>query len=128
VIIVPIGIYTISPLFTDTVIDEELPDTIIEQENSAEGKVNDQIQIPVNESKERESTTGNIVVNVNQYQDNNHLNKEQNNTTNTIIQLSLAGNFIGAGDGIHDAQGKGKIIPLDDGNYILRLEDYRSTN
>ena len=32
------------------------------------------------------------------------------------------------GDGIHDAQGIAKTIPLEDGNNVLRLESFKSTN
>ncbi|MEM4392125.1 MAG: DM13 domain-containing protein [Candidatus Nitrosotenuis sp.] len=42
--------------------------------------------------------------------------------------LALSGMFVGVGDGIHDAQGMAKILPLDNGASILRLEDFRSTN
>ena len=38
------------------------------------------------------------------------------------------GQFVGVGDGIHDAQGVAKVLPLDDGSQILRLEEFRSTN
>jgi hypothetical protein len=37
------------------------------------------------------------------------------------------GNFIGVGDGIHDATGVAKVIPVGE-DRILRLEEFRSTN
>lgn len=40
----------------------------------------------------------------------------------------LAGNFVGVNDGIHNAEGQAKVIPLEDGSKVLRLEDFRSTN
>ena len=40
---------------------------------------------------------------------------------------ALAGSFIGVGDGIHDATGVAKVIPVAEGN-VLRLENFRSTN
>ena len=45
----------------------------------------------------------------------------------TIESSKFAGSFIGVGDGIHDAQGSAKVIPVSEGS-ILRLEDFRSTN
>lgn len=39
----------------------------------------------------------------------------------------LSGSFVGVGDGIHDATGKAKVIPVEQGK-ILRLEDFRATN
>lgn len=38
------------------------------------------------------------------------------------------GSFVGAGDGIHNAKGIAKIIPLQDGSSILRLENLRVIN
>jgi hypothetical protein len=35
---------------------------------------------------------------------------------------------VGVGDGIHNAEGTAKVIPLQDGSNILRLEDLRVTN
>ena len=44
------------------------------------------------------------------------------------IAMLYEGNFVGVNDGIHNAEGKAKVIPLDDGSSILRLEDFESTN
>jgi hypothetical protein len=40
----------------------------------------------------------------------------------------LSGSFIGVGDGIHDAQGVAKVIPIEGGGDFLRLEDLVVTN
>jgi hypothetical protein len=40
----------------------------------------------------------------------------------------LTGNFVGVNDGIHNAEGIAKVVPLEDGSKILRLEDFKSTN
>ncbi len=42
------------------------------------------------------------------------------------IALAL-GNFVGVGDGIHNAEGTAKILSLDDAQF-LRLEDFKATN
>ncbi|MGI0004353.1 MAG: DM13 domain-containing protein [Candidatus Nitrosotenuis sp.] len=42
--------------------------------------------------------------------------------------LALSGSFVGVNDGIHNAEGIAKVIPLDDGGQILRLEEFKSTN
>jgi hypothetical protein len=41
---------------------------------------------------------------------------------------SFSGIFVGAGDGVHDAQGDAYTIPLEDGTEVLRLENFKSTN
>jgi len=40
----------------------------------------------------------------------------------------LTGSFIGVGDGIHDAQGNAKVIPVEGGGNVIRLEDLIVTN
>ena len=52
--------------------------------------------------------------------------EQQSNATTT--SKIMTGYFIGAGDGFHNAQGSAKVIPLGDGNTILRLENFKSTN
>jgi hypothetical protein len=42
--------------------------------------------------------------------------------------IDESGSFVGVGDGIHNAEGMAKVIPLQDGSNILRLEDLRVTN
>lgn len=40
----------------------------------------------------------------------------------------LSRNFVGVNDGIHNAEGVAKVIPLDDRTYGLRLENFKATN
>jgi len=46
----------------------------------------------------------------------------------TMMSKSYHGSFVGVGDGIHDVKGKSKVLFLDDGREVLRLEDFKSTN
>ena len=50
---------------------------------------------------------------------------EEMPASNLAIQM---GNFIGVGDGIHDAQGEVLIIDADDGYQFLKLEHFSATN
>lgn len=46
-------------------------------------------------------------------------------------KIILTGNFIGVGDGIHNAEGMSKVLAVNDGkteHRILRLENFKSTN
>lgn len=46
-----------------------------------------------------------------------------------VATLSIPmGNFVGVGDGIHDAQGDVLIIESDDGSRFLRFENFKATN
>lgn len=50
------------------------------------------------------------------------------NGTSTESYTLLTGQFIGVGDGIHNAEGTAKVVSLADGKEILRFEDFKSTN
>ena len=55
--------------------------------------------------------------------------KPQNTSiTNNMPNVLRAGSFVGAGDGIHNAEGIAKVIPLQDGGNLLRLENLQVTN
>jgi len=60
---------------------------------------------------------------------------KQNSTVNENMSASitnntnpLLGNFVGAGDGLHDVEGVAKVITLSDGKTFLRLENLKTTN
>ena len=53
--------------------------------------------------------------------------KDESMMKDVIIQ-TYAGTFVGVDDGIHDAQGTVRTIPLNDGNNVLRLENFKATN
>ncbi len=40
----------------------------------------------------------------------------------------LSGTFAGAGDGVHNASGTARVLHLQDGSAVLRLEDFKVTN
>jgi Electron transfer DM13 len=46
----------------------------------------------------------------------------------TSSNITLIGNFVGAGDGFHNAEGVAKIIQIADGTDILRSENFKATN
>jgi hypothetical protein len=55
----------------------------------------------------------------------------QNNTTsttNTRQETLRRGTFVGARDRIHNAEGVAKVVPLQDGSNILRMENLHVTN
>jgi hypothetical protein len=75
-IAIPIGIYTISPLFISATVNEPLPATMFI----------------------------------------------------APVQKPLSGIFMGAHDGFHHVEGNVKVISLTNGNKILRLDNFKSTN
>ena len=61
-------------------------------------------------------------------QQQEELRPRNTTTITTTPNVLRTGSFIGVGDGIHNAEGIAKIIPLQDGTNILRLENLRVTN
>ena len=144
-VVIPIGIYTISPLFTSNTVNEPLPTTAaIVNKNSASQEY--QKFISMNEQdrmmllKQMSQRQKNMVM-IGAGQINNTISENamapgtikeqqqqvQSNATTTSSKIRT-GAFIGAGDGFHNAEGLAKVIPLGDGNSILRLENFKSTN
>jgi hypothetical protein len=68
---------------------------------------------------------------LNEPMDQTLLQQQPPNTTstaNTRQNTLRTGSFVGVGDGIHNAEGIAKVIPLEDGSNILRLENLHVTN
>jgi hypothetical protein len=147
-VVIPIGIYTISPLFTSNTVNEPLPTTAaIVNKNSASQEyqkfISTNEQDRTNAAKQMSQRQKNMVM-IGAGQINNTINENamapgtikgqqqqvQRNatTTTTTSSKTRTGAFIGAGDGFHNAQGLAKVIPLGDGNSVLRLENFKSTN
>jgi Electron transfer DM13 len=145
-IVVIVGVsafYLASPLFISTEIDEPLP----EGANVSAPLPSNQFQEFMAMSEEERIEAGsqmneqeknqimlefarmNTSINESMSQINQSLPEQQTsqtgNETNTLL---LTGSFVGVGDGIHDAQGIAKVIPIEGGGKVLRLEDLVVTN
>jgi Electron transfer DM13 len=144
VVLIPIGIYTISPLFISNTVNEPLPTTAeVINKNTASQEyqrfvsMNDQDRI--NAAKQMSQREKNMVM-IEAARVNNTINEnavihrtinqqqQQSNTNTTAVSTIRTGSFIGAGDGFHNAEGLAKVIPLGDKSSILRLENFKSTN
>jgi len=79
------ALYAASPYFTETTVEEPLPDVIM---------MDVQTDVPME----------------------------------AVPMASLAGTFVGVGDGIHDARGTAKVLERTGGGQVLRLEDFFATN
>jgi len=146
-IIIIVGVsafYLASPLFISTEIDEPLPEGAevptaspplnqfqefmamseeerIEAGNQMDEQEKNQIML--------EFTRMNSSIDESMTQINQSLSEQQTSQTgNESSNLLLTGSFVGVGDGIHDAQGIAKVIPIEGGGNVLRLEDLIVTN
>jgi hypothetical protein len=134
--------YLASPLFISTEIDEPLPEGA--DLSTLPPSASEQFREFVSMSEEERIEAGNqmsegeknqIMLEFSRINNSNSVNEsmeelqisEGTNGTGTDGTL-LTGSFIGVGDGIHDAQGNAKVIPIEGGGNVLRLEELVVTN
>ncbi len=155
---VPITVYAASPLFINTTIDEPLPTGIMKtdetmmEEKMAEKRVMEEKALLKDEMTEsaalleeemmekevmEEKMTEEVmeekmmekeIMEEKVMEEEAMMEKETTQSTDSEEFSAKSGVFVGVGDGIHDAQGNALVIPLENGQKVLRLEDFRSTN
>lgn len=132
--------YLASPLFISTQVNERLPTSAVESEvyqrfismNEKE-KMQAARQMSTQERDQIISSAARVSNSINEpmnqtLQQQEELRPRNTTTITTTPNVLRTGSFIGVGDGIHNAEGIAKIIPLQDGTNILRLENLRVTN
>jgi Trp operon repressor len=137
-IIIPIGVYTASPLFISTEVDEPVPTSAVRSEAyqkfvsmNEEEKMQAAKQMTSEERDQIMATSATVNNSINESMNQVQLQQQpaQNTTTTTTAKNSLrSGSFVGVNDGIHNAEGIAKVIPLQQGSNILRLENFKATN
>lgn len=126
IIVITFVIYTISPLLINTVINEPLPPSSVSSDfqrfmNMTE---DERIEAANNMTQKQKEMIMTVAA-----KDNNTVSENLSVATmSTSSNKTLIGNFVGAGDGFHNAEGVAKIIQLADGTDILRLENFKATN
>ena len=126
IIVITFAIYTISPLLINTVINEPLPSSSVSSDfqrfmNMTE---DEKIEAANNMTQKQKEIIMTVAA-----KDNNTVSENLSVATmSTSSNKSLIGNFVGAGDGFHSAEGVAQIIQLADGTNILRLENFKATN
>ena len=129
-IAIPVGIYTVSPLFINTIVDEPLPtssDTDL-QKFQEFMSMNSELE-RVEKGQQMTTEEKNSILRGAAQTNGNTLNENMTEAATTSGNTSLiTGEFIGVNDGIHNAEGLAKVIRLDDASMILRFENFRATN
>ena len=142
VIIVGTGTYyLISPLFISTEVNEPLPKGTVQSESfqrfiamNEEEKMQAAKQMSSQERDEIMSAAAKVNNSLDESMDQAQLEQQQSQPLNTTSTTSTGqstirtGSFVGVGDGIHNAEGIAKIIPLQERGNILRLENLHVTN
>jgi hypothetical protein len=147
-IVIIIGVsafYLASPLFISTEIDEPLPEGA---EVPSSPPPSNQLQEFMAMSEEERIEAGSqmsqqernqimldfarintsIDESMEQINQSPSADQQASQTENETSDLLLTGSFVGVGDGMHDAQGIAKVIPVEGGGNVLRLEDLVVTN
>jgi len=136
-IVIPIGFYTVSPLFLSKTVNDPAPslgqmNSGVQNESLTQFEqfmsMSDQEQVEKGQlmsTAEKDAimksaaTTSGVTVNEEMTQD----------MSSNQASIIYSGVFVGANDGIHNAGGNVRIINLADGSSsVLRLEDFESTN
>jgi hypothetical protein len=132
-IAIPVGIYTASPLFINTTVNEPLPTTsssVTDLQKFQEFMSMNNEQERVEKGQQMATEEKNAILRGAAQTNDNTVNENMTEAVATTSgNTSLAiGEFVGVNDGIHNAEGMAKVIPLDDGSMILRLENFKATN
>lgn len=142
VIIVGAGAYyLVSPLFISTKVNEPLPTSAVQSESfqrfiamNEEEKMQTAKQMSPQERDEIMSAAARVNNSIDESMDQTPLQPQSqpqnvtSTTTNARQDTLRTGSFVGVGDGIHNAEGMAKVLPLQDGGNILRLENLHVTN
>ena len=132
-IAIPLAVYTVSPLFINTEINEPLP-TVSNRNNDAAaiGEFNKFMEMGEQERRERGHQMGNEerdIIMIGAAQTNGTtVNDKEMTTIGQETSTLYIGEFVGVNDGIHDAEGQVKLLRLNDSTNFIRLEDFKATN
>lgn len=126
-VVIPIMIYTLSPLFINTSVNEPPPESALAFQKFMNMTEEARIQAASNMTQNEKEAIMKMAA-----QENNAANE---NTPSEIqsqeppaSQTVLSGKFIGVNDGIHNAEGLASVIPLGNDTSVLRLENFKATN
>lgn len=123
-IVIP-SIYTISPLFLSNVVNEPDPTLAISEfQKYMNLSEEERIEVAKNMTREKAMMIGIMAAKQNTTVDENVTLPVIEQTPNN----TLTGTFIGIGDGFHKVEGAAKVIPVESGAQILRLENFKATN
>ena len=126
IIVITFAIYTISPLLLNTVINEPLPQSSVSSDFQRFMNIteDERIEAANNMTQKQKEMILSVAA-----QDNNTVSENLSVATmSASSNETLIGNFVGAGDEFHNAEGLAKIIQLADGTDILRLQNFKATN
>jgi Electron transfer DM13 len=129
--------YLVSPLFISTQVNDPLPTAAVQSESyqrfismSEDEKMQAASRMNAEERDGIMSSAAQINNSINEPMNQTLVQDDQQRVPNvtTTPNVPRTGTFVGVGDGIHNAEGIAKVIPLQDGSSTLRLENLHVTN
>ena len=150
-IIIPFAVYTVSPIFTSSTIDEALPEGVITVDSSMSDNDNNNMMMDDDDKEhanmmkdddddmmmmmdDDDKEHANMMMDdddkehANMMMDDDEEHANMMKDDNQMINKNYFGTFVGVDDGIHNAEGIAKVLPLNDGSQVLRLEEFSATN
>lgn len=128
-----VTVYLASPLFISTEINEPFPPNsaaLVSFENFSMMTEDERTEVAENMSASQKNEL--MIQYANLGSNTNNIIYESMNETVNFSEPNnslISGSFIGVNDGIHNAEGKAKVVPLQQVNSnILRLENLKVTN
>ena len=136
VVIIPIAVYTVSPLFLSKTVNEPAPIGGAAIKGSQNGSSSFEQFMAMSEQQRYDrghqmSADQKEAIMKQAAQTQSAMINEGMTDSMASPQSSVvhSGTFVGVNDGIHNAEGNAKIIQLSNGaGSVLRLEDFKSTN
>ncbi|WP_458719576.1 DM13 domain-containing protein [Candidatus Nitrosocosmicus sp. R] len=133
VVALMITVYLASPLFISTEINEQFPTnsaSSISFDKYIKMGEDERVRAAENMSNSQKNQLMIQYANSSNDSSNNKIDESINKTVTSFDpnQLLISGVFTGVNDGIHNAEGIAKIIPLQDDTNVLRLENLKVTN
>ncbi len=129
ILVLIVIVYLVSPLFISTEINEPLPKIIkptVTFEEFSKMSEDERIEIAKNMTNEQENQ---MLVQYAELWNNTRLDEDMNiNTLGTSNPSTETATLVGVNDGIHNAEGQAKIIPISNDDSILRFENLKVTN
>ena len=132
-IAIPLAVYSVTPLFVNTEVNEPPPTVSNGNNDAAEIREFEQFMAMSEEERmEKGRQMSNqqrvMIMRAAAQTNGTTVNEEMTTTAGGEVSTAYAGTFVGVNDGVHNAEGQAKVIRLGDGSNFLRLEDFRSTN
>ena len=124
-IVIPSVVYTTSPLFINTAVNEPLP---VSASSDFQKFMNMTEEDRIQEAENMTQQEKQMIMTESAKVNNTVIENISMTTTKETANKTLTGTFVGAGDGFHNAEGIAKLIQVGDGTNILRLENLKATN